>query len=190
MLFILGESATGKDTLVKSLIKDHGFKRIITYTTRPMRPGEIQDVTYHFISEEDFLDKKDKGFFLECRDYSTVKGNWYYGSALVDFIKYKHGKTVIILNPEGYLNLIHKIGKRNIDMAICLTSSEELRRKRLDERGDDINEVNRRIMADKKDFTERIMKQMDLIIPNEEENKIDEIAKRINEYYEQKEKGR
>lgn len=38
-----------------------------------MRKGEIQDKTYHFVSEEEFLDKLNSEFFLEHKKYETAE---------------------------------------------------------------------------------------------------------------------
>ena len=64
MVIILGKTCSGKDTIVNKLIDSHGFKKIVTSTTRPMRKGEKQDITYHFLSEEDFKQKINEGYFV------------------------------------------------------------------------------------------------------------------------------
>ena len=51
MVILIGKSASGKDTVAKRLIKDYGYQKIVTWTTRPMRPGEKQDITYHYTSD-------------------------------------------------------------------------------------------------------------------------------------------
>ena len=55
MIVLLGKTASGKDTILNELVKKYNYRKMITYTTRPMRKGEIQDKTYHFISDEEFL---------------------------------------------------------------------------------------------------------------------------------------
>ena len=57
LLVILGKTSSGKDVTLNNLVAKHGYKKIITYTTRPMRLNEQQDVTYHFISEDDFVQR-------------------------------------------------------------------------------------------------------------------------------------
>ena len=47
MIVILGKTCSGKDTVVNRLIEKYEYERIISYTTRPKRKGEIQDKTYH-----------------------------------------------------------------------------------------------------------------------------------------------
>lgn len=45
----IGKSAVGKDTLLKKQIED-GVSPIISFTTRPMREGEVNGVDYNFVS--------------------------------------------------------------------------------------------------------------------------------------------
>ena len=108
MLIILGKTASGKDTIVNKLVKDYGYKKIITYTTRDTRQGVKQDITYHFVSEDEFRQKINKGFFAEYKTYNTEFGKWYYGSALED-LNNADDKTVIILTPQGYSDVKDKI---------------------------------------------------------------------------------
>ena len=67
MLIICGKSASGKDTIKRELISKHGFKGIVTYTTRPPRKGEQDGVDYHFVSNEEFQMMVNSGFFLEWK---------------------------------------------------------------------------------------------------------------------------
>ena len=53
MLVIIGKTASGKTTLCEKMIKEYGFNPIITYTTRPMRKGEEEGKTYHYITDEE-----------------------------------------------------------------------------------------------------------------------------------------
>ena len=58
MIVILGESASGKTTLVNDFVTAHpDYKKVIQYTTRPPRDGEKDGATYYFISEDDFAKK-------------------------------------------------------------------------------------------------------------------------------------
>ena len=43
---VCGKMCSGKDTVVKRLI-NKGFKKVVTYTTRPKRRGETDGVDYH-----------------------------------------------------------------------------------------------------------------------------------------------
>ena len=81
ILILVGKTASGKDTILNQLVKKHGYKKIVTYTSRPMRKGEKQDVTYHFISSQEFQKMIGQGLFAEYKTYNTEFGVWYYGTA-------------------------------------------------------------------------------------------------------------
>ena len=67
IIVLVGKTASGKTTVANELCKNHGYKRIITYTTRPMRENEIQDVDYHFISDEQFNEMVENNEFTEYK---------------------------------------------------------------------------------------------------------------------------
>ena len=71
LLVLMGKSCSGKDTIANELVK-YGYEKFVSYTTRPMRDDEIQDQTYHFISEDEFISKINDGFFLEYRKYLSA----------------------------------------------------------------------------------------------------------------------
>ena len=52
--YLLGKSATGKDTLYKEILKRRPKLRTVTmYTTRPIREGETDGVEYFFTGREE-----------------------------------------------------------------------------------------------------------------------------------------
>jgi guanylate kinase len=77
LVIISGPSGVGKDTIMSALRELHrtpDYHYVVTCTTRPRRPGEIDDVSYHFLSKRQFLAMRDAGGFLEANE---VHGNWY-----------------------------------------------------------------------------------------------------------------
>ena len=81
LLFLVSApSGAGKSSLVHDLItKDPNVHLSISYTTREVRPGEQDGVDYHFISQEDFEERKKNHEFLE---WAFVHGNYYGTSRL------------------------------------------------------------------------------------------------------------
>ena len=77
---MMGKSSTGKDTLYKMLLEDGALslKKIIPYTTRPMRRGETDGVEYYFCGEKELADLLKRGKVIELRAYDTVQGVWKY----------------------------------------------------------------------------------------------------------------
>lgn len=157
MIYLLyGKSGVGKTTIFKKLIEDEdlGLTPIVTCTTRPMREGEVNEVDYFFISEEEFKELQENKQFLETSSYEVANGQtWYYGSLLKDFKSTKD--KIIIVNPDGIKSITEECTKRKIPYAtILLESSDSKRKERLSKRGDDEKEIKRRFKADKKDFAE------------------------------------
>ena len=49
---LVGKSCSGKDTLYARILERcPELVPVILHTTRPMRPGEVDGQTYHFVSE-------------------------------------------------------------------------------------------------------------------------------------------
>ena len=71
MMILVGASATGKSVVVKKMKELFNVEKLVTYTTRPMRVGEVNNVDYHFITTEEFLNKKENNFFLETAFYNN-----------------------------------------------------------------------------------------------------------------------
>ena len=94
---ISAPSGTGKTTLVKETINrlnnQYDISKVITYTTRNLRTGEINGKDYHFISHDDFLQKEKDGFFLEITKYDNQK----YGSPASILTDIQLGKSFIIM---------------------------------------------------------------------------------------------
>lgn len=179
MLIVLGKTASGKDTILAELV-NQGYRKMTTYTTRPIRTGEIQDKTYHFISEEKFLDMVSKGLFLEYKSYDTVDGTWYYGSLLEDYENSDKG-TVIILNPDGYKELLKKTNISH--KSIYIYANNSTIKERLNKRGDKKEEAERRMKQDNIDF-KGIENMVDKIIYNNSGKDINDVVQSILDYIE------
>ena len=55
IILIAGPSGSGKDSVMSKVFERHKeIEFSISYTTRPMRDGEVQDKKYHHILKEDF----------------------------------------------------------------------------------------------------------------------------------------
>lgn len=75
LYIVSAPSGAGKTSLVKALLDAQPQVRVsVSHTTRPMRPGEVDGVNYHFVSREEFLERLAHGEFLE---HAEVFGNLY-----------------------------------------------------------------------------------------------------------------
>lgn len=154
LLIIGGKSGSGKDSVVKEFEKN-GWKRIIKYTNRPKREDEIDGVDYYFVSIE--LMKTIP--FIFKQSFVVANGDtWYYGFPMEHIMlsDNKNDKYIVIMTPFEYNKFLDMtkglktIGKDFISVQIDVP--DDIRRERLIKRGDDIEEIDRRIKADNKDF--------------------------------------
>ncbi len=83
LLIVSGPSGSGKTTLCRKAEAAGLTGYSISCTTRAPRPGERQDVDYHFLTREDFDAKVAAGEFLE---HATVHGN-SYGTLKSDIVE-------------------------------------------------------------------------------------------------------
>ena len=177
MLVLCGASGTGKDTLLKKLVGQYGYRRLVTYTTREKREGEVNGIDYHFVSPQMFHELCDKNFFAETTSYDVANGEvWECGTAAKDI----KDDTIVILNPHG-LKELKKDKSLNI-VAFHLFASYGEIWNRLRKRGDHSDEAARRMETDKKDF-EDINEYVDFSINTDGRYSVDEMADLINQIY-------
>ena len=95
LLILAGPAGVGKSTLCDRLVRDvPGFERVITATTRPPRPNEVDGRDYHFLSDAEFDRKLAAGEFLE---WAWVHQRHRYGtlkSAVLDQLP----RTSLVMN--------------------------------------------------------------------------------------------
>jgi guanylate kinase len=74
-IVISAPSGAGKTTIINELLAQYGeLEFSISSTTRPMRNGEIDGKNYFFISEEEFIARRDNDEFFE---WAEVHGNFF-----------------------------------------------------------------------------------------------------------------
>ena len=157
---VLGKSGSGKTELVKILTEQFKYEKIVTYTTRPIRDGEVDGVDYNFISLEQFKDMLDKDEFVE---YFVAGNGWHYGTKKDSF---NDDDMVIILTPSG----LQALKDNEIDIVsfyIDVDDKERYIRQIL--RGDNINEIARRSNTDEEDF-KGIESKVSYVIENNTNN--------------------
>ena len=172
MIILVGASATGKSVVAKKLIEQYDMSKVVTYTTRPMRVGEVNHIDYHFVSMEEFLSKKENNFFLETALYN----NNYYGTAYEDISKNK----VLIVEPNG-ANVYYEKLKDQV-YSVYLNASDEERKRRMIERGDSLENINKRLLSDIQYFDLNNFKKVDFVLETEGKT-IEEVANIVYKSY-------
>ena len=75
IFIISGPSGAGEDAIIDGLSKKMAIERVVTTTTRSMRPGESQGCPYYFISQEEFKNLIERKLLVEyAQEYN---GQWY-----------------------------------------------------------------------------------------------------------------
>ncbi len=93
VLVICAPSGTGKTTLIKRLRNEFpNFGFSVSYTTRQRRESEEDGKDYHFISIEEFKEKRKADFFAE---WAFVHGNYYATPLEPTLNMLKEGKDII-----------------------------------------------------------------------------------------------
>lgn len=175
MIILVGASASGKTVICKELINSFGMNKFVTTTTRPKRLNEIDNFDYYFISREEFLKKIKNNEFIEYVNYN----NNLYGSEKKEI----NTNKVIILEPNG-LKFFLKLHDKSI-VSFYIECDETVRIERMIERKDKKEDIDKRIINDKKVFKEDIKKDVDYVI-NSEKSTIKELAEKIYSLYNQK----
>lgn len=157
---VMGKSATGKDTIYQKLLMESKLelKRIIPYTTRPIREGEVEGREYHFCTEEDVQRLDAEGRIVELRAYNTVYGIWKYFTVDDGNIQLEKENYLLIGTLEAYTKIRDYFGQDKVlPIYIEVEDGERLLRAIAREKSQDVpkyEEMCRRFLADAKDFSE------------------------------------
>ena len=173
LVIISSPSGGGKDSVINALLKIFfNSSRLVTTTTRPMRPGNVEGVDYYFITKSEFEGKIKSGNFLEYNNYA---GN-YYGIE-------KARLDIALAENDMVFSQIEVNGKHHLDEAkidnlsiFLLPESLEILAERIRKRGGVSEEklIERLIVA--KEEIER-SKDYDFRIVNEDGKFAETVAK-------------
>lgn len=160
IFYILGKSSTGKDTIYKRISNDKSLdlNNIVLYTTRPIRDGEIPDVTYHYVTEEGYLKLKESGSIIEEKSYNTMHGLWRYFTAREKDIDLDNKSYIMIGVLKSFISIRDYYGEDNV-VPIYIEVDDGIRLERALKRemkpeNRKFTELCRRFLADTEDFSE------------------------------------
>jgi len=162
---LMGKSASGKDFVYKNLIAREALQlqHIVLYTTRPIRSGEVEGLTYFFCSDEEAKEMERAGKVIEMRAYDTVYGVWKYFTADDGQIDLSRQDYLIIGTPESCVKLREYFGADAVcPIYIWVDDGERLARALKRERKQvqpKYAEMCRRFLADEQDFSEENLRK-------------------------------
>lgn len=190
IFYVMGKSATGKDTIYKKLLERlPELKKIILYTTRPIRDGEKEGMEYHFTTEKKRDEFRKDNKIIEERTYETVYGLWTYFTVDDGQIKFGGNNRYLMIGTlESYEMTREYFGKNNlVPLYIEVEDGERLSRalkRENNQRVPKYKELCRRFLADEEDFKEENLKRcgIDRRFENQDlERCLKEIISVINE---------
>lgn len=138
LLIVSAPSGTGKTTICRLVLKAcPGLDFSVSYTTRKPRPGEVDGKDYHFVSEDEFRARLEKGEFIEW----VINYDHYYGTSGVELEeKLRRGRDVMLDVEFRGAQAIKEKYEDGIFVYILPPDLKELR-KRLGKRGFESPEV-------------------------------------------------
>ena len=141
---IIGKAGSGKDYILKKILKNIDAHGIVSCTTRPPREGEVEGKDYHFVSPEYFKNNHDK--FLEYQPFN----GWWYGTRYEDLSEEKI--NIGVFNLDGLYDLIRSEVDRVRVIYLLADDKTRLIRQLQREENPNIQEIFRRYEADELDF--------------------------------------
>jgi len=140
ILFVLSSpSGAGKTSLSRKLLeRNKNLFLSISYTTRPPRPGEINESDYYFIDDGKFNEMLKRDEFLE----SAKVFDHYYGTPKSPIIAaIESGKDVLFdIDWQGTQQLMNSLQDDLVKVFVLPPSAKELE-KRLLKRNQDTNKT-------------------------------------------------
>lgn len=140
----MGKSGCGKSTLERNLIKQfpNSFKKVVSSTTRPNRPGERDGVDYWFIPDREY----DNTDFIQTTKFAGHR----YGSAVSEY-QTSHSFPILCVVPSSAKSFTETLVERFPDWEtynVWFDVSDERLRANMRKRGDTDEMITKRLAQD------------------------------------------
>ena len=157
-VILVGHGASGKDHLANYL-KNNGFTKNVSHTTRPPREGEVNGDTYYFTDINDFECKIKDGYWQEYEMFVPEK-KWYYGTSKEEYTR----SNLLIKTVGGVAQLTQE--QRDECLILFINVDERVRYERMIARRGMDDDAMRRIEADRIDFKNYTDFDLEISEPN------------------------
>lgn len=156
LIIISGPSGSGKSTVVRTLLQSTSLplELSVSATTRAPRAGEVDGKDYHFLTKEEFAERRKRGEFLEFKEVFG-RGDWYGTLNAVVSSGLERGKWLILeIDVQGALSILDR-DSRPITIFVHPGSMEELEA-RLRARGTETDQaIERRLEVAREEMSNR-----------------------------------
>ena len=172
LLCLIGKSGSGKSTIAERLNRRFGYVQAKSYTTRPVRVDDGNDINTHtFITREQIADFQD-----DIVAYNEYNNNAYFVTR-----KMLEGCNLYVVDKEGLIQLYKNYHGKDI-LAIYIDCDSSIASRRMAERGDTDEQIMKRLQYDEKAFA-NCQELCDFVIPNEVQNGVNDIVDWIDGLY-------
>jgi guanylate kinase len=174
LVVISGPSGAGKDATVKRMEEmGYPFHFVVTATTRPRRPNEVDGVDYHFVSKQEFAEMLEEGEFLEhAIVYGQHKG--IPGKQVQEALD--SGKNVIMrIDVQGAATMRDLVPEA-VFVFLTASSEQELIRRLKKRRTETSEGLEKRIATAQEEM--KRLDEFDYVVVNRD-NHLDETVKTI-----------
>lgn len=153
LIIISGTTCAGKGTIIKKLLERNNNVTLATsYTSRPIRPKEINGKDYYFISRKEFENKIENGDFLE---YARVRYREYFGTPKKEVIDLLNsGKDVILEIDVVGAQIIKEKFPNTLLIFILAPSMEEVKKRILNRKTENQEQIIDRFKTAYKEINE------------------------------------
>lgn len=141
ILVFTGPDGAGRKTIAEMIFRSLHIPPVVSYTTRPKKPMEVDGQDYHFITEAEFRQAEENNEFME----RVVSDGYSYGIKEGDIASlFTESQSVImVLNAEGTEKVKQLYGDRVIRFFIYADSDTVVERQK--QRGDSEEDIVRHL---------------------------------------------
>ena len=197
LYIVSAPSGAGKSSLIASILKrfnlDDSLRLSVSHTTRQPRPGEVDHVSYHFVTNEEFEALIARGAFYE---YAHVFDHYYGTSKEIVEQWLNEGKDVLLVidwqgarqireqtpDAKGIFIVPPSLEELNRRLVTRATDAPEVIEKRMNKAMGEIShydEYDYVIVND--DFEESVLNMRSIILANR--SKLDKKKEEISELF-------
>jgi guanylate kinase len=122
VIVITGTSGSGRKKTAKQLSTNLGIPYVVPYTTRAIRPNEVDGEHYHFISDDEFKAMEDRhGFFQTVH---LERGRYGISQEELSQFFEMHQSVIVVVNQEGVRAFRKQFGNGVLRIFIYVTKED------------------------------------------------------------------
>lgn len=184
-LIFFAPTASGKDWILANFVSRYPslVKSVVSTTTRPRRPSEVDGVAYHFTDNDNFDKMVENGQLLERTVYFVSGNKWQYG--LTKDALCQNLINLIVVNPHGIGQIMTHSDIMKNTYIFLVETPEDVRIERYLDREKDCSDkselasrLEQRLLQDNKDFAD-LRDISYLTLTNDKNTSFDDILEEI-----------